>query len=338
MKKDRYRIAVLGTGSWGITIADILYSNDKSVTLWEFDPVQAQKVKKTRRFSALKGYNIPGEIHVTDSLSEAVDRADYIVFAVPSKVIDGVAKITAKSNIKNNTVLISTIKGFEHKSLLRPSQVLRKYFGTKRHIAVLSGPSHAEEVIKKIPTATVISSCNKRVNKNLQELFSNVYFRVYTTTDIKGVEIGGALKNVIAIGSGISRGLNLGDNTTAALITRGNAEMTRLGIELGAKRMTFNGLSGIGDLIVTCFSEHSRNFRFGCLIGRGYKFEEATKCIDTTVEGINTVSSCYKLAKKYKVQMPLCNKIYEILFKGKPAAVAWKELMLRPLKSEYLKI
>ncbi len=333
-KKEQYNIAVLGAGSWGITLANLLYENNNKVTLWEFAPQQAEKLKKIRTFVSLKGFKIPESINITDSLKDAIVDSDYIVISVPSSAIKSLAIELAALNINSSTIIVSTIKGFERTTLKRPSEVLRDYLGSNSHIAVLSGPSHAEEVVRKIPTAVVVASVNSNTNIKLQKLFSNLYFRVYTSSDINGVELGGALKNIIAIASGISSGLKLGDNTRAALITRGNAEIARLGIELGAKRTTFSGLSGIGDLIVTCFSEYSRNFRFGRYIGQGYSFDEALQRIDTTVEGINTTKSCYKLSKKLKVQMPVCSKVYETLFKGKSVNIAWKELMLRPLKSE----
>lgn len=333
-KKDQYRIAVLGAGSWGITLSNLLYENNNKITLWEFDPRQAAKLERNRSFFALKDFRIPEEINITDSLEEATYSSDYIVVSVPSSVINSVAGNLSKLKINTSTTIISTIKGFEQKSLKRPSEILRDYLGMNIHIAVLSGPSHAEEVIKRIPTAVVIASVNENINIELQKLFSNLYFRTYTSFDIKGVELGGALKNIIAIASGTASGLKMGDNTKAALITRGNAEITRLGVVLGAKRDTFNGLSGIGDLIVTCFSQYSRNFRFGKYIGEGDSFNEALQKVKTTVEGVYTTKSCYKLAKKLKVQMPVCNIVYEMLYKGKPADTAWKELMLRPLKSE----
>jgi len=338
VRKDQYNIAVLGAGSWGITLANLLFENNNKVILWEFDPEKAKKLKKSRSFVTLKDFKIPKEIKITSSMQEAVCNAEYIVVSVPSAAIKSTARDLSKIKINSPMTVVSTIKGFEQTSLERPSEVVRDYLGTNVHIAVLSGPSHAEEVINKIPTAVVIASTNKKINMDLQELFSNLYFRVYTSFDVKGVELGGALKNIIAIGSGMSSGLGMGDNTKAALITRGNAEITRLGIELGAKRETFNGLSGIGDLIVTCFSEHSRNFRFGRYIGQGHSIDDALKKIETTVEGMYSAKSCYKLSKRLKVQMPVCSKVYEILYKGKPADIAWKELMLRPLKSENMDI
>ncbi|MFH1416030.1 MAG: NAD(P)H-dependent glycerol-3-phosphate dehydrogenase [Elusimicrobiota bacterium] len=333
-KKNRFNITVLGAGSWGITLADLLYNNGNSITLWEFDRRQAEKLKKKRSFISLKNYSIPDKIKITDSLEEAVSGSDCLVVSLPTVAVKHVASRLSKLGIRQGMPVISTVKGIEGITLETPSRILRHYLGNKVHIAVLSGPSHAEEVIKKEPTAVVIASVNPKTTMELQSIFSSIYFRVYTSSDLRGVELGGALKNVIAIASGICSGLGLGDNTRAALITRGNAEIMRLGIKLGAKKVTFSGLSGIGDLIVTCFSEHSRNFRFGKYLGSGYTVQEARDKVMTTVEGINTSKSCYRLSKRYNVQMPVCNIVYQMLFRGKEPSVALKELMLRPLKSE----
>ncbi|MDA3792297.1 MAG: NAD(P)-dependent glycerol-3-phosphate dehydrogenase [Elusimicrobia bacterium] len=336
MKTKQYKIAVLGAGSWGITLGDVLYNNGHNVALWEFDPVQAEKLKKNRKFVSLKGYSIPQDIKITSDMTEAVRGVRYIIVSVPSAAIGSVAGQLGKLKPLKSQTVISTVKGFENKTLNRPSEVLRNNLGKREHIVVLSGPSHAEEVVKNVPTAVVVASVSEKAAKEVQNLFSNVYFRAYTSGDIKGVELGGALKNVVAVASGISNGLKMGDNTKAALITRGVAEMIRLGLELGAKKSTFNGLSGIGDLIVTCFSEHSRNFRFGRFIGQGLTMKEALSKMDTAVEGAGTAKSCRELAKKYNVKMPVCNTVYEILYKGKDPEKAWKELMNRPIKSEGL--
>jgi len=334
VKKDRFNITVLGAGSWGITLGNLLYENGHKVKLWEFNPEQALKLQKERTFVSLKGFKLPEEIGITSSIEEAVTGADYVIAAVPSSSIEDVAKSLTKISIPASVKFVSAVKGFGKKTLQRPSQILRESLGKKNHIAVLSGPSHAEEVINKVPTAVVCASSNEKVSRDVQKLFSNVYFRVYTSTDLTGVELGGALKNVIAIASGIATGLGMGDNTKAALITRGAVEMNRLGSRMGARKNTFNGLSGIGDLIVTCFSEHSRNFKFGFMIGEGLGFDEAFAKMETTVEGIDTARSVMKLSKKYDTHMPVCEKVYQVLFNKKSSKEAWKELMLRPLKSE----
>jgi glycerol-3-phosphate dehydrogenase (NAD(P)+) len=333
-KKDQYKIAVLGAGSWGITLGNVLYQNGNPVVLWEFDKKQAKKLEAERSFRTLGNYRIPENIVITSSLKEAVHTSDIIILAVPSSALSYVAGRLSRYSASKDTVFVSAVKGFDQKTLKRPSEVLRASLGKNAQISVLSGPSHAEEVIREIPTAVVISSVKKDLNLMLQNIFSNVYLRVYTSLDIKGVELGGALKNIIAVASGIASGLGLGDNTRAALITRGNSEIMRLGVKMGAKRITFSGLSGIGDLIVTCFSEHSRNYRFGKLIGKGVNFEDAQRKIGTTVEGAYTVKSCMKLAEQYEVQMPVCSAVFQMLYKGTPAVKAQRELMLRPLKSE----
>ncbi len=334
-KKKRSKIAVIGAGSWGIALGNVLYENDYNITLWEYDSSEAKNLIKTRKFKSLRGYKIPDDIKITNSLDEAVIDAKYIVVSVPSATIKSVARQLSEVKIGKDVLVISTIKGLEKKTLKRASEVLQDEIGGEINIAVLSGPSHAEEVVKRVPTAVVCAGVNRAVNSKIQKVFSNVYFRVYSSSDIKGVEFGGAFKNVIAIASGISKGLGMGDNTVAALITRGNAEIRQLGVKLGAKEETFNGLSGIGDLIVTCFSEHSRNFRFGRYMGVGLTFEEAFNKIETTVEGISTAKSVYKLARINDIQMPVCDTVYRILFNGKSPAESWMELMKRPLKSEY---
>ena len=333
-KQRQYKVAVLGAGSWGLTLADVLNNNSHSVTVWEYDPRQALALENERVFPPLSGYRVPGEIRITDSLSRAVIDAEIIVVSVPSPAIARVAELLTGCEFPRGAVVISTVKGFEYETLLSPSEVLGKSLGRRVRIAALSGPSHAEEVVRKIPTAVVAASSSKKTRKLVQEVFSNIYFRVYTSSDIKGVEFGGALKNVIAIAAGIAGGMGMGDNTRAALITRSTAEIMRLGESMGASAKTFSGLSGIGDLIVTCFSEHSRNFRFGRFIGEGLSFEEALSRMDTTVEGVNTAKCVRRLAEKFGVQMPLCFKVCEMLFEGKHPGEAWKELMLRPLKSE----
>ncbi|MGM0441246.1 MAG: NAD(P)H-dependent glycerol-3-phosphate dehydrogenase [Elusimicrobiota bacterium] len=337
-KKNQYKIAVLGAGSWGITLANVLNDNKHRVDLWEFDSVQAKNLKKKRQFISLGDFSIPQRVNITNNLIKAVENKDFIVVSVPSGAVNEVAIQLGKVKDKLPHKIISTVKGFDPDSLQRPSQILRKYLGKKFHITVLSGPSHAEEVVNKTPTTVVAGSVDKTSRKKVQKLFSNIYFRVYTSEDIKGVELGGALKNVIAIGSGITKGLEMGDNTRAALITRGNAEITRLGTVLGARKHTFNGLSGIGDLIVTCFSEHSRNFRFGYFIGEGVSVKEALNKVNTTVEGFKTAKSCFKLSKKYNIKMPVSKNIYQILYKEKSAQKAWRDLMSRPLKKEHQNI
>ena len=333
-KKKKSKIAVLGAGSWGITLGNLLHQNGNEITLWEFNHRQAERLKRNRSFISLNDFKIPHNIKITNSLPDAVDSADYVLLAVPSTAVETVAKELSKIKVKRATTIISAVKGFDQRTLKRPTQVLRDHLGRGIHIAVISGPSHAEEVIKNIPTAVVVASVDFRTRLKVQRLFSNLYFRVYTSSDIVGVELSGTLKNVIAIASGIASGGGMGDNTRAALITRGNMEITSLGVRMGARRNTFNGLSGIGDLIVTCFSEHSRNFRFGRYIGLGLNFQQALNKMETTVEGIATTRSVHKLSKIHKVRMPVCEMVYKILFKNKAVDEAWRELMLRPLRSE----
>ncbi|MGM0567602.1 MAG: NAD(P)H-dependent glycerol-3-phosphate dehydrogenase, partial [Elusimicrobiota bacterium] len=326
-KKDRYNIAVLGAGSWGITLAKLLYEKGHKVNLWEYSLSQSRKLDKERRFPPLGNYIIPRGIKITSSLGQSLNSSDYALLVVPSKALRSTCLEMQKLKKVLPPVIISAVKGFDYESLKSPTQMLRAHLGKRVHLSVLSGPSHAEEVIKKVPTAVVSASSNIETAAEVQKLFSNDYFRVYTSSDVRGVELGGALKNVIAIASGVTRGLGLGDNTRAALITRGNNEIKSIGIKMGARQVTFNGLSGIGDLIVTCFSEHSRNYRFGKYLGEGKSFEQAKKKVSATVEGADTVKSCIKLSSIYRVPMPLCKAVYEILYKGKDPAVASRELM-----------
>ncbi len=334
-KKDRFKIAVLGAGSWGITLAYLLHCKGNEVRMWEFDSRQSKILDKKRIFPPLKNFIIPGEIEISSSLKTTIEGADFLVIAIPSKAFKKTVEKIKKIKESVPRLIISAVKGFDYASLKRPTEILREELGKGFHISVLSGPSHAEEVIKRMPTAIVAASSNPKTARQVQELFFTDYFRVYTSDDIKGVELGGALKNVIAVASGITAGLGLGDNTRAALITRGNSEIKQLGIKMGARHKTFNGLSGIGDLIVTCFSMHSRNYRFGKFIGEGMSFSEAEKKVGTTAEGIYTVRSCVKLSSKYDVPMPVCKKVYDVLYRGKNPAEATGELMTRPLKSEY---
>ncbi len=334
-KKDQFKIAVLGAGSWGITLAYLLKEKGNEVRLWEFDPRQSKMLDKKRCFSPLKNFVIPSEIKISSSLKKTIEGSNFLVIAVPSKALKSTVMKIKKIKETIPPLLISAVKGFDYATLKRPTEILREELGRSFHICVLSGPSHAEEVIRKMPTAIVSASANRQAARQVQKLFFTDYFRVYTSDDIKGVELGGALKNVIAVASGITSGLGLGDNTRAALITRGNSEIKQLGTKMGARHKTFNGLSGMGDLIVTCFSMHSRNYRFGRYIGEGMSFSEAEKKVGTTAEGIYTVKSCIKLSKKYNIPMPVCAKVYDILYKGKNPAEATEELMTRPLKSEY---
>jgi glycerol-3-phosphate dehydrogenase (NAD(P)+) len=280
------KISVLGAGGWGTTLSILLHYNGHQVTLWEYKKNYAKFLIKTRENKQyLPGIKIPPEIKITDDITEAATNKNIIVLAVPSQFLRGVIKDISFSNIKNS-ILVSVAKGIEKKTLLTMSQMLQDVFPSldDNQVGVLSGPSHAEEVSKKIPTAVVAASKNEETSKSIQAAFMTGYFRVYSSLDILGVELGGAFKNVIAIGAGIVDGVGFGDNTKAAIMTRGIAEISRLGLVMGAQPETFAGLSGVGDLIVTCMSRHSRNRYVGEEIGSGKKLKDVLKSMDMKLQ------------------------------------------------------
>jgi len=328
--------AILGAGSWGITLAILLFEKGFSIKVWEFERKQAEILRKKRKLRFLPWVDIPQEIEITSSISNALEGARLVIVALPSHVVRRVAKKIAKIPLPEDTIIVNASKGLEDKTLLRMSQVLSEELPRKlrKRIVVLSGPSHAEEVSRKIPTTVVVASTNESLNRDIQKIFFTPYFRVYTNSDIIGVEMGGALKNIIAVAAGIADGLGLGDNSKAALITRGLVEITRLGRALGARPATFSGLSGIGDLIVTCTSGYSRNRNFGEKIGQGKSLKEALSEIEMVVEGIRTTRAAYQLAKKYKVSMPITEQAYKVLFNNKKPSEAVRDLMLRDAKPE----
>ncbi len=329
-------ISVLGAGGWGTTLAILLLSNGHSVTLWEYKTEYAEILKSKRENSVyLPGIQIPSDLIITDNLNEAAKNKDIIVLAVPSQFLRSVFKKIDNSFIETS-LFVSVSKGIEKNTLLTMSQMLKdeKPFLKDSQIAVLSGPSHAEEVSKKIPTAVVAASLIPDTAQIVQTAFINNYFRVYSSQDIIGVELGGAFKNIIAIGGGIIDGLKLGDNTKAAIMTRGIAEISRLGIALGAKPETFAGLSGMGDLIVTCMSRHSRNRFVGEQIGAGKKLKEVLSNMNMVAEGVETTISASELAKKYNVETPITNEVYKILFEDKDPAEATADLMTRDMRTE----
>jgi len=328
--------AILGAGSWGITLATLLFEKGFFVKVWEFERKQAEILKKKRKLRFLPWVDIPREIEITSSISHALEGVVLVVIALPSHVVRRVAKKIAGVSLPEDIIIVNASKGLEEKTLLRMSQVLSEELPEKlrERIVVLSGPSHAEEVSRKIPTSVVVASVNGKLNREVQKIFFTPYFRVYTNLDIIGVEMGGALKNIIAIAAGISDGLGLGDNSKAGLITRGLVEITRLGKVLGGRQATFSGLSGMGDLIVTCTSGYSRNRNFGEKIGQGKSLKKALSEVKMVVEGIRTTKVAYQLAKKYKVSMPITQEVYSVLFKNKKPSEAVRDLMLREAKPE----
>ena len=329
------KICVIGSGGWGIALTILLHKNGHDLTIWSFDKREAEELKTTRENKTkLPNILLPEDIKVTDDLKEAVDNKDVLILAVPSKAIRSVSK-SLKDIIKDNQIIVNVAKGLEEDTLETMTDIIEEELkGKKTQVAVLSGPSHAEEVGKGIPTTCVVSAHNKELTLYLQNIFMNPSFRVYTSPDMLGIEIGGALKNVIALAAGIADGLNYGDNTKAALITRGIKEIASLGVAMGGEQSTFYGLTGLGDLIVTCASMHSRNRRAGILLGQGKTLDEAIKEVNMVVEGVYSAKSALMAAKKYNVEIPIIEQVNAVLFENKNAAEAVNELMIRDKKLE----
>jgi len=327
---------MLGSGGWGTALAILLHNNRHKVTLWEFDKEYAHTLSEFREnFYYLPKVSIPQKITITDDIEKAVKDSELIVISTPTQYIRSV--IGQIKNISfSGRIILSVSKGIENHSLMSVSQVFMDVFNNirKRDIVVLSGPSHAEEVAKKIPTAVVAASQEKKNAEIVQKVFSNRYFRAYRSSDVIGVELGGALKNVIAIAAGISDGAGFGDNTKAAIMTRGIREITRLGLRVGAHESTFMGLSGIGDLIVTCASKLSRNRFVGEEVGKGKKLKQVLTEMKMVAEGVATTESTHELAKKLGEELPIIEQVYRVLFQGKNPHDATEKLMTRDLKEE----
>ena len=330
------KIAVFGAGTWGIALARLLAVNGRDVTVWSAIPAELKSLSTTRRHPNLPGMELPSAMHYTADIAEACTGRDILLFAVPSPFVRSTAKKAAKY-IPDGQLIVDVAKGVEDKTLMTMSEIiedeLAKVKRTARVVA-LSGPTHAEEVARDMPTLIVAASEDEAAAKAVQKAFTAPSFRVYTNTDRRGTELGGAVKNVIALAVGIALGLGYGDNAKAALITRGNAELTRLGTAMGCKPETFAGLSGMGDLIVTCTSMHSRNLHAGMLLGRGKTAEEAKAEVGQVVEGINALPAACRLAKKYKVEMPIVQSVDAILSGKLEARNALAALMGRDLKHE----
>lgn len=322
------KISIIGAGSWGIAIALLLNNNGHEVTVWSALKEEIDMLREKREHTrCLPGVRIPDNISFSSNLEETLDNADITVLAVASLYTRSTAR-TMASLVKPGQIIVNVGKGIEEETLMTLCQVIEDEI-PQANVAVLSGPSHAEEVGRGIPTTCVVGT-HKRVDAEyIQTVFMSDVFRVYTSPDMLGICLGGSLKNVIALASGMADGLGYGDNTKAALITRGIAEITRLGVKMGGKPQTFAGLSGIGDLIVTCESMHSRNRRAGILIGRGYTADEAMKEVKMVVEGVYSAKAALALSKKYEVSMPIVENVNHILFDGMKAADAVRELMLR---------
>jgi glycerol-3-phosphate dehydrogenase (NAD(P)+) len=330
------KISVLGAGGWGTTLAILLHYNGHNVTLWEYKKSYARQLLKKRiNTDYLPGIKIPKEILITSDIEEASDDKNLIVLAVPSQFLRDIVKMINYPSIED-AILVSVSKGIEKNTLMTMSQMLKDVFPhiNENQIGVISGPSHAEEVSQMVPTAVVAASVDIETSKAIQAAFMTSYFRVYASTDILGVELGGAFKNIIAIGAGIIDGAGFGDNTKAAIMTRGVAEISRLGLAMGARPETFAGLSGMGDLIVTCMSRHSRNRYVGEEIGKGKKLKQILNSMEQVAEGVETTRSAKQLAAKVKIETPITNEVYKILFEDKDPVKATTDLMTRDMKTE----
>lgn len=334
MSTHTKHITILGIGSWGMTLGKLLHENGHTVTLWDYEAPRVARLSKARRFDLLPWITIPKAITLSSDIAETCHGADIVVFATPSHAVRTVCTRIVQERI-TLPLIVSVVKGIEHTTLLRVSEIIHDVTTVPlSHIAVLSGPSHAEEVSKHIPTSVVIAGTHDQSITMLQKIFANHYFRVYTSPDIVGVELGGAIKNVIAIAAGICDGLKLGDNTKAALITRGLAEMTRLSVKLGAHTHTLSGLSGLGDLVVTCMSTHSRNRFVGEHIGKGQTLKQVLSTMNMVAEGVYTAQSVYDCARRNNVYMPITEEVYRVLYKQKKPANAVHDLMTKALKKE----
>ncbi len=328
------KVGVMGAGSWGTALALLLHSNGHQVTVWSINEEEVEMLSKEREHkSKLPGVKIPEDMVFTSDMETAIKEKDFLVLAVPSAFTRGTAR-RMKPFVGERQIIVDVAKGIEEDTLMTLSQQIEEEI-PQADVAVLSGPSHAEEVGRGLPTAVVIGAKTEETARYLQEMFMNHVFRVYISSDMLGMELGGALKNVIALAAGIADGMGYGDNTKAALITRGIAEIARLGVKMGGALESFTGLTGIGDLIVTCASVHSRNRKAGYLMGQGKTMEEAMAEVKMVVEGVYSAKAAAKLGKKYGVALPIVDKVNEVLFEGKDPKEAVDELMLRDSKAEH---
>ena len=327
------RIGVIGAGSWGTALAYLMYKNGHQVTIWSIieDEVEMLRTKRQHE-SKLPGVFLPEEIEITNSLEEGMREKDVLILAVPSPFTRSTSHMM-REFLKDGQKIVNVAKGIEEGTLYTLTDIIEEELPAAE-VSVLSGPSHAEEVGRGLPTTCVVGAHTKETAEYLQTLFMSPVFRVYTSPDMLGIELGGSLKNVIALAAGIADGLGYGDNAKAALITRGIAEISRLGVKMGAKMETLCGLSGIGDLIVTCASVHSRNRRGGYLLVKGYTMKEAMDEVQMVVEGVYSAKAAMGLSRKYQVELPIISQVNQVLFEGKNASEAVNELMLRDKKIE----
>ena len=336
MGVDGMKVGVVGAGSWGTALAHLMATKGYPVTLWHRDPAVVKGINETHRNPKyLKDIDLPANLQATQILEEAVEGQELVISVVPSHAVREVIG-RVKGSFGPDTVIVAAAKGIENETLLTMNGVLKEVLPRAlwSNLAFLGGPSFAREVAQKLPTAVSIAEEDATVAKKAQAAFATPYMRAYTTSDVVGIELGGALKNVLAIGAGIAEGLKFGHNTRAALITRGLAEMARLGIRMGANPLTFAGLGGVGDLILTCTGDLSRNRKVGILLGEGKTLAQIREEMDQVAEGIKTAVSVEHLSRKLGVEMPLCHTVYAILYEGKDARAAVTELMGRELKEE----
>lgn len=326
-------VSVIGAGSWGTALASVLAANGHQVTIWSIDEAEVNMLNQYHEQTMkLPGVVLPETVKATGNLQEAIEDKDLLVFAVPSPYVRSTAK-SAAPYVSEGQIIVNAAKGIEEATLMTLVEVIDEEIPSAK-VCVLSGPSHAEEVGAKLPTTVVVGSKDIKIAKLVQDVFMNSVFRVYSNDDVIGIELGGSLKNVIALAAGIADGLGFGDNTKAALMTRGIAELSRLGVAMGGKIETFLGLSGVGDLIVTCSSVHSRNRNAGVLIGQGKTAKEAMKEVQQIVEGVYSAKAALALARKYHVDIPIIEQVNAVLFDGKKAADAVDDLLLRDRKAE----
>lgn len=328
------KVSIIGAGGWGTALAILLAEHRLPVRLWAHDPAHGEELIQSRENTTyLPGVRIPPNVYGTSDLAETLD-ADIVLMVTPSKAIREVAQTLAKNTISPHTIFVSCTKGIEYKTGNLMSQVLEECLPNNK-VAVLSGPNHAIEIAKRIPAACVIGSRHEDILADLQKFFTLPTFRAYTSDDVAGIQLGGALKNIFAIAAGVCDGFNMGDNAKAGLVTRSLAEMTRLGVAMGGKRETFQGLSGIGDLMVTCFSRHSRNRMFGERIGHGETPDEIQQSMKMVAEGVPTTQSAFDCAQKAGVETPVIQQTYQVLYKGKaPHEGMWELLGRQPRKEK----
>ena len=327
-------VAIIGAGSWGIALAKVLHTNGNKVTVWSIVEDEITMLKeKHEHVQKLPGVKLPEDMEFTTDLESAVSGKAYLILAVPSVFTRSTAKSMAPF-VKEGQIIVCVAKGIEEETLMPLTDIVEQEI-PQAEVAVMCGPSHAEEVGIGLPTTVVAGAKKRAVAEEIQDIFMNNVFRVYTSPDVLGMELGGSLKNVIALAAGMADGLGYGDNTKAALITRGMFEMSKLATTMGAKAETLNGLTGIGDLIVTCESRHSRNRKAGMLIGQGYTMQQAMDEVKMVVEGVYSAKAAIALAKKYDVEMPIIEEVNRVLFEDKPAKEAVNDLMLRDKKMEH---